>query len=262
MIEAARKGIEQAIEGHERFALQFGGGKDSLACLYLLKPWWGRLIVLWGNMGDPFPEALEQMAEVRGLVKEFHEIKGHSRETTAKAYPVDLLPARATELGRALEPEGSKITLRNRFECCWENFWLPMTQSVKHLGITLLIRGQRDSEYERAPIDRDSRDPSGAQIHLPLKSWSREQVFEYLEGEGVKLPRTYQYIKTSVDCMLCTAWIEDGRGRLDYLRKFYPEIAKEYERRILAIAHETDHTLSELRMSVREIQEKYPQLEN
>jgi len=33
--------------------LQLSGGKDSLACLYLLKPKWDDLIVAWVNTGAP-----------------------------------------------------------------------------------------------------------------------------------------------------------------------------------------------------------------
>lgn len=252
-VETARREIEQAIAGHERFALQFSGGKDSLACLYLLKPWWDRLIVLWNNMGDPYPEAIEQMRWVSGLVKEFHEIKGNSRASNEHSYPVDLLPMRATIIGRALEPEGATITLKSRFDCCWANFWLPMTKAVSSLGITLLIRGQRDSEQERAPIDKDSRDPSGAEILLPLKGWKYDEVFDYLKAEGAPIPRTYEYIKTSVDCMMCTAWAEDARGKVAYLRKFHPNEAVEYERRMRLIAIEVLHGAEEMQRNLDEI---------
>lgn len=253
-VSESKRLIDDAVIRHERFALQFSGGKDSLACLYLLKPWWDKLIVLWNNMGDPYPETIEQMEGVKKLVKEFYEIKGNSKASTYNAYPVDLLPMRATELGRALEPDGANITLRSRFDCCWENFWLPMTNAVKELGITLLIRGQRDSEAERAPINEDSRDPSGAEILLPLKKWEYTEVFHYLDAEGVEIPRTYQYIGSSVDCMMCTAWTEDARGKVEYLRRFHPAQATEYERRMRVIAVEVLHGADEMRRNVEEIE--------
>jgi 3'-phosphoadenosine 5'-phosphosulfate sulfotransferase (PAPS reductase)/FAD synthetase len=252
LVETAHAEISAAIEGR-RFALQFSGGKDSLACLQLLKPWWDRLIVLWSNMGDPFPETVEQMQGVRKLVAEFHEIRGNSFDEASRAYPVDLLSLRATPLGRTLEPDGAKVTLRNRYDCCWSNSWLPMTNAAKALGIELLIRGQRDSESERAPIQKDSRDPSGAAILLPLKLWQQEDVFSYLKQEGVTLPRTYQFIRSSVDCMHCTAWLGDKRGKLEYLRRFHPVVAQEYEKRLALIGDELKHEVTEAHISLLEV---------
>jgi 3'-phosphoadenosine 5'-phosphosulfate sulfotransferase (PAPS reductase)/FAD synthetase len=58
------------IERHKpgKAVLQFSGGKDSLACLLLLRPWWDRLTVMWVNTGAAFPETLELMEAVRSRV--------------------------------------------------------------------------------------------------------------------------------------------------------------------------------------------------
>lgn len=237
-VEAARAELGEKIARHTRFALHFGGGKDSLTCLYLLRPWWGQLVVMWGNMGDPLPETVALMDEVRGLVREFHEVRGNSFAEATAAYPVDLLPIRASALGRALEPEGSKVTLRSRYDCCWNNLWAPIAKAVREQGITLVIRGQRDSESLRAPTKSGDTDPRYAELCFPIQSWSAEDVHAFLKAEGVTLPRTYQYMRTSLDCMHCTAFMEDARGRVEYLRAFHPDVAVEYERRLSLIAAE------------------------
>jgi 3'-phosphoadenosine 5'-phosphosulfate sulfotransferase (PAPS reductase)/FAD synthetase len=218
---------------HKRAALQFSGGKDSLAVLHLLKPHWDRLIVLWGNPGGEFPETVEQMARVKAQVAEFHEVRGNSEKETA--YPVDVLPVRCTPAGIAVEPDAKQPPLQSRFDCCFRNFWLPMSQKVKELGITLLIRGQRRQEFLRAPIVEGSRDPSGAEIVLPIDDWTTGDVFAYLHEENVELPPFYRYMKAGPKCMTCTAWLKDQKGKDVYLKKYHPEVHKEYQRRMRVV---------------------------
>lgn len=246
--------LQPFFDKHERLALQFSGGKDSLACLYLLKPWWDRLIVIWTNPGDPFPETLELIEKVKGLVSEFHEVKGNSYGSSSFAFPVDTLPVRATSVGRQVEPDGAKVTLRSRWDCCWQNFWLPMTQKVKELGVTIIFRGQRNSETLRAPIKEGSRDPSGAEIVLPINDWSADQVFAFLKEQGVEIPRFYEFMNASPDCMRCTAFSDDQRGKYKYLAKYHPKVAEEYALRIRLIARELQEGVNEMQRNLDEIQ--------
>ena len=229
--------LASAIKRHDRFALQFSGGKDSLACLYLLKPWWDRLIVLWGNAGDEYPETREQMEQLKVCVAEFHEIRGYAALDNAKAFPVDLLPIKATELGRMIEPDAGPL-MQSRYDCCWRNIYAPMTAKVKELGITLLIRGQRDDESQRAPIENGSLDPSGAEICLPIHDWTKVGVMAYLKEVGAPIPRQYQYGMASLGCMHCTAYTADSANKLLYLHDFHREAAKEYLRRMEMIRDE------------------------
>jgi 3'-phosphoadenosine 5'-phosphosulfate sulfotransferase (PAPS reductase)/FAD synthetase len=243
--------IDRAAYVHDRIALQFSGGKDSLTLLHLLKPWWPRLIVLWANPGDPFPELVEQMIHVKREVWQFHEVRGNVLES--KAWPVDILPVRSSECGHAVEPEGSKVLLRSRFDCCFENFWLPMTAKVKELGITCLFRGQRTQEHLRGPCTTGDKDPSGATIYLPIDGWSVQDVLQYLDGEGVKLPEHYKAMPCSLECMHCTAYTEGTRGKLFYLRQKHPEVAKELSRRLTLINHEVATALEDAKKSLDEV---------
>jgi 3'-phosphoadenosine 5'-phosphosulfate sulfotransferase (PAPS reductase)/FAD synthetase len=252
--------LAEKIAQHERFALQFSGGKDSLACLYLLKPWWDKLVVLWGNPGDEFPEIAAQIQRIGKLVRVV-EVRGNSRYDSAAAYPVDVLPLRATPVGRAIEPEGARVTLQSKFDCCWRNFWQPMTEKVKELGITLLIRGQRDSEFLRAPIRDDSRDPSGAEIFLPIREWSQQDVVDYLVSQDVELPVYYQYMSAGPKCLHCTAWLDDQKGKLAYLRRFHPDSAQEYSRRMMLVSVELEHAAAEFRNALDQVNgeaQQYP----
>jgi 3'-phosphoadenosine 5'-phosphosulfate sulfotransferase (PAPS reductase)/FAD synthetase len=241
------------IEQAKKPALQFSGGKDSLACLYLLRPYWDRLTVIFANQGDPFPETMSLLEQIKPLVMEFHVAEGNSRHE--RAYPVDMLPVRNTPLGRVLEPDGAyRPMLQNRNECCWRNFWLPMTRKVRDLGVDLLIRGQRREEELRAPIEEQgSMDPSGAEVILPINDWTTDQVKTFLQECGVPLPRFYETMSCSVDCMCCTAYLKDTRGKVEYLRKYHPEVGLEYERRLRVIGKELQQDIDEMRKSLVEI---------
>lgn len=227
--------LSSILGQHERVALQFSGGKDSLVCFYLLKPWWSRLIILWGNPGNEFPETVKQMENVRGLVASFHEIRGSSDSETT--FPVDILPIRSTPYGLATE-HGKQIPLQSRYDCCFKHFWGPMAERVKHLGITALIRGQRTQEELRPPHFEGCKDLSGAEIYLPIEDWTTEEVFEYLNEQGAEIPVFYQYMKAGPKCMLCTAWLKDQQGKPEYLKKFHPKVYNEYRRRMNIIKAE------------------------
>jgi len=73
--------------------LQFSGGRDSLACLYLLKEQWNDLTVVWMNAGAPWPQTVEQMEEIKKLVPHFLEITGDVLgQNEAFGIPSDIVP--------------------------------------------------------------------------------------------------------------------------------------------------------------------------
>jgi 3'-phosphoadenosine 5'-phosphosulfate sulfotransferase (PAPS reductase)/FAD synthetase len=84
------------IGRHAKPILQFSGGADSLACLWLLREHWPRLTVVWVNTGDCFPETSELMRKVRELVPHFHEVRSDQPAQIRRwGYPVDVLPIRS-----------------------------------------------------------------------------------------------------------------------------------------------------------------------
>jgi len=108
-----------------------------------------------------------------------------------------------------------------------------MAKAVKELGFDLLIHGQRDDENLHVPIQNGAVDlNSGARIWLPIKTWTEGFVKAFLASRGVKLPAFYEDLGCSIDCMHCTAYLHDTRGKVGYMRKHHPAVAKEYERRL------------------------------
>jgi phosphoadenosine phosphosulfate reductase len=200
--------------------LQFSGGRDSLACLYLLEPRWDEITVAWLNTGAAFPETLEQMEAIRALVPNFVEIAGKQSIET-DGYPADVLPIASTSIGQQFEGQ-RPLRFQSRYACCAAALWIPTQQAMKDMGATVVIRGQKKADSRKTNI------PSGTVIEgiryeFPLEDWTDERVTDYLASRGVELPANYRYMNTGLDCWNCSAYLDDNVGKFDYMRERHPE---------------------------------------
>jgi phosphoadenosine phosphosulfate reductase len=200
--------------------LQFSGGKDSLACLYKLKPQWDSIVVAWCNTGAAFPETVEFMSRIRQMVPHFFEIRGHQSIAT-EGYPADVVPTIRTAVGSVVT-ESSARRFQSRFSCCSSALWVPLHAAMKTLGATTIIRGQKDSDYLRSPV-RHGEVVDGTRYEFPIRDWNDDDVRKFLAAEGVELPRSYGYINSSLDCWNCTAYLAENQGKPAYLQRFHPE---------------------------------------
>lgn len=199
--------------------LQFSGGKDSLACLQLLKPRWHEIIVCWVNTGMAFPETVDFMERIRMQVPHFHEVRS-TQTIQQDGYPADVMPVARSTFGQLVEPSRAP-RFQSRYVCCGAALWIPMAQAMRELSATVVIRGQKGSDALRSPHTRGLQD--GIDYQFPLHNWTDEEVYAYLQREQVELPPNYRYMNTSLDCWNCTAYLEENRGKFDYLRVHHPE---------------------------------------
>jgi phosphoadenosine phosphosulfate reductase len=201
--------------------LQFSGGKDSLACLYLLKARWQEITVAWTNTGAAFPETIAFMARIKALVPNFVEIAGR-QNIAQEGYPADLLPTVRTSLGQAIAAKPAP-RFQSRWACCSAAIWLPMHQAMKAMGAKVIIRGQKRSDNLKAPIESGFTH-DGIRVEFPLADWTDEDVYDFLEREGVALPPNYLAgMRTGLDCWNCTAYLAENAGKLTYLRERHPQ---------------------------------------
>lgn len=199
---------------HKRVALQFSAGKDSAACLWLLRDWWDRIDVVWCSGGNPRPEAVEYMLSIAQQVPNFKIVEGRQAEWVAEhGHPVDVLPFTASACGKLAHPaEGPKLSLVS--DCCWANLWQPMAEFVSSGGYTGVIRGQKASDCLTSPITSGAV-VNGVEYYFPLEGWSDLDVFEYL---GPRVPRSYtRGLHSSLECIDCTAYAKENRGLADDL---------------------------------------------
>ncbi len=204
------KHVGSVIDHHERIALQFSGGKDSLATLYLLRPYWDRLTVYWTNTGDPVPEVQAIAEQVKALVPNFVEIAGRvNQQVKAFGLPSDLVPTTSTPVGISAYRSGAP--LQDRFACCYNSLMLPMQERMVQDGITLIIRGQKNADRMKSPL-RSGAIENGIEVLFPLEHWTDEQVFAFLE-EHAFVPDYYRDLSASPDCLTCSAYWSEGRAR-------------------------------------------------
>jgi len=204
-------------------ALQFSGGKDSLACLYLLKPIWDELLVVWGNTGSAYPETIKLMDKVRSLVPHFLEVKSNQPDYIANyGFPSDILTIRNTNFGHIVHGTGGR-KFTDYLSCCNANIWQPLAKACE--GMEVIYRGQRLEDEKKSPV-RSGDVINGIEYIFPIENWSTAQVKEYL---GEKLPEYYSQEKSSHDCWNCTAYLDDNLERISKL----PNEKKEYVESVL-----------------------------
>ena len=222
------------LDRHEKIALSFSGGKDSLACVYLLRDRLDDITIYHVDTGDLLPEMRESVARVEAFAPHFVRIETHVSDWIAEhGLPTDLLPHSAHPVGQVMgEP---RHRLVGRYDCCYANLMWPVFERVQADGNTLLIRGTKRVDMNRLPA-QDGEVVFGVEIHLPLLEWSHEQVFAFLALNSVPIPRVYELVTNSPECARCSAWW--GERRAEYLKKYHPQLWRDYDDRLQIVINE------------------------
>jgi 3'-phosphoadenosine 5'-phosphosulfate sulfotransferase (PAPS reductase)/FAD synthetase len=228
---------------HDKVACSFSGGKDSLACVYLLREYLDDITIYHLDTGDLLPEMCESVARVEAFAPHFVRINTDvTAWIAAHGLPTDLLPFSAHPVGVLMGQASAKLV--SRYECCWNNIMWPLFERMRDDGNTLLIRGTKRIDMPRLP--KASGDTEGAvEFWYPIQEWSSEQVFAYLRDQGAPLPRFYDYVVNSSDCARCSAYW--GEGRAAYLKKYHPELWAEYDARLQVVIDAIAPSLALLR---------------
>ena len=216
--------------------LQFSGGKDSLACLYLMKEKWNDITVLWVNTGASYPETLAQMEMIRRLVPNFHEVTtSQEQNISTHGFPSDIIPALSSIIGVTCSGNNNH-PIQSWSDCCNENLWKPLMDESIRLGATQIIRGTRLDDVMKSQV-RNGDVIDGIEYVMPLQDWNDEDVKMYLDHIGVPLPDYYKWSDTSLDCWNCTAFLGERQKEISNMKHVHPEMWEEVRNRLSYINH-------------------------
>ena len=234
--------ISEIFARHSNVALSLSGGKDSLACLYLMRPYWDRLTVYWCNTGDAFPETIKFMNGIRKMVPNFREISGQQPAViAADGWPSDVVTYRDTSFGHSVHGD-TGVKMQSRYDCCARSMMLPLYNAMRAEGVTCIIRGKRHDEDDKSGVLSGHVDENGIELQFPIYDWTEQDVLHYLRVIGVELPKFYAHGNNSIDCMHCTAYWQDGHAK--YLHAEHPDVYAEWKRRTILIRRAVDDRLA------------------
>lgn len=237
------------INRHERACIAFSGGKDSLACVYMARPYLDRITVIHSDTGDLLPEVMEVVEHVKAMCPHFVHIRGDVLAWQREhGLPSDLVPYSSSSVGRMAGQERTRIV--DRYTCCGANLMRPVHDAILAWDCTLVIRGTKTSDFPTLPVT-SGQVIAGIEYLHPLEGWSHEEVFHYLRREGAPICRIYDDGLQAPECSRCTAWLNVGQAA--YLKKHHPDRLVEYRARLHAVWAEIDPTLVHLASELREL---------
>jgi len=211
-------------------ALAFSGGKDSLACLHLLKD--ELECAIYVDTGFAYPETRDLVNYAAGLVTMYVVQSDRAGQNAREGIPADVVPVEWTPLGQRMT-HAKPITIQPSISCCYENLARPLLEKAKALGVTQLVYGQRAEESHRGPATHGEVVEGITRLH-PLDEWTRQQVMDYLATK-MEIPAHFSLNHTSLDCYDCTAFRHESEDRLAWTRQQYPERFQAYQRRADAL---------------------------
>lgn len=226
-------------------AIQFSGGKDSLAVLYLLRGQLRDITVYFGDTGIVYPHMREfvfRTCERLGArlkvvsppipITEFHKARG---------LPSDIVPIEATSEMLVYSKESRPVKIQSVLSCCGAMLWQPLQRAMVDDGIKTIFRGSKASD-SHVGVPDGYIDEGGVIYRSPIWSWSDADVFAYLKSVDAEMPDHYGDVNNSFDCIFCTAFLTHAGAaeRLRYTKSRYPSFWPEVKRRLTDVQSAID----------------------
>jgi len=193
-------------------ALELSGGKDSVACLYLLRDRLDDITVYWLNTGDNYPETIKVIDACKKIIPHFVEVVTNVGSwRRINGVPSDVVPMTGEHVHLPIECHEIKVV--DSFTCCAHNIMVPLHTRVVDDGNTTIIRGQKTCDQHKSPL-RDGDVFDGLTFEFPIEDWTDEQVMQYLIKEGAPIHPAYITGAHGADCMHCTGWWKHANPEL------------------------------------------------
>lgn len=227
----------------ETAVLQFSGGKDSTALLYLARPHLDRITVLFADPGATYPHVAEHIRETCARLGARLEVIRPAMDVVAytalNGLPADIVPIEALPQMVSFLRDPPAQLVQGYMACCSAMIFEPMHQAIKASGTRIVLRGSKKCDARVGVGDRHVED--GIEYRSPLWGWRDTDVMAYLARHGVTLPRHYDAVPDSLDCWLCTGHLKrHGAAKLRWTREHYPDLWPELARRVTALRKAVD----------------------
>jgi 3'-phosphoadenosine 5'-phosphosulfate sulfotransferase (PAPS reductase)/FAD synthetase len=229
------------IGKYDKAVLEFSGGKDSTALLYMCRPYLDKIEVYHADAGANFPhmnEFIHKTCEKLGarltIISPPEPILKSLEE---HGMPSDILPFENMEFFQFSLPDEKKQKLQLTLQCCGYNRFKPMHDAVIKSGIKLILRGSKGTD-KRISAKDGYVDETGIEIRSPLWNWTDKDTYDYLKKENIELPSHYRKVPDSLDCWLCTGYLGPqwhGIERLKYIKSEHPEYWGMLRKRLVTV---------------------------
>lgn len=205
--------------------LALSGGKDSMACLYLMREELDGAIYV--DTGYTYPETQAMIAHAETLIPVHRVSANRQAQQDAHGIPFDVVPVEWTAMGQAMTSR-KPFLIQSPFQCCFENIVVPLHAKARELGATHIVSGQRQDESHRATSVHGQLVDGFIRLY-PLADWTAEQTRTYLASH-MDLPAHFAFEQTSLDCYDCPAYRKHSHDRVQWTKARYPEYYAAYAR--------------------------------
>lgn len=211
-------------------ALAFSGGKDSMACLHLMKD--DLDCAIYVDTGFAYPETQELVGYAATLVPMHIVSSDRKGQNAREGIPADVVPISWTAFGQ-LVTTTKPWRIQSYLGCCCENISLPLLRAAKDLGVTQLVYGQRNEEGHKATSRNGDVIDGITRLH-PIEEWTKAQVLDYLATK-MPIPAHYALKHSSLDCYDCTAFEKESSDRITWMQQQHPDLYQSYRTRRVAV---------------------------
>lgn len=198
-------------------ALAFSGGKDSMACLHLLRD--ELAFGIFVDTGITYPETWDMVRYAQAMLPIHIVPSDRVAQNALEGIPSDVVPVNWTKIGQAMTTP-KPVLIQSYLQCCYQNLAVPLAKKAIELGVTELVYGQRRSELHRSTAE-DGAEILGIIRRHPIENWTAEQVLTYL-AERMTVPAHYAINHSSLDCYDCTGYRSDSLDRIEWTARKYP----------------------------------------
>lgn len=217
-------------------ALALSGGKDSMACLHLLRAELD--VAIYVDTGFAYPETTAMVDYAETLLPVVRVRADRASQNARFGIPSDVVPVDWTVPGQQLTSL-KPVTVQSYVNCCYDNIAAPLNAKAMAMGVKVMVCGQRNTEGHRA-TSKDGDVVDGIVRCQPIETWTDAEVFDYL-ATVMDVPPHFAIKHSSLDCYDCTGYRKESHDRVAWTMQKHPTFYAAYvERRELL-----DRSLSE-----------------